>query len=96
MAEDASRGLRAQRAPNPNVTFQQAFRYVELVATAYGRHSRTYQIFMDLLRGMQHRLFDPPYVISWIAFLFAGHSDLYHGFNAFLPPGYQMPRQQRQ
>jgi len=69
---------------------QHARNYVARVKSSLGAASPQYRLFLATLKSYRTRVLTPQEVIQRISELFRGQRDLILGFNAFLPPEYQI------
>ena len=68
---------------------EDALTYLDQVKVQFGNTS-VYNEFLEIMKQFKSHAIDTPGVIQRVSDLFKGHSRLILGFNAFLPPGYQI------
>ena len=68
-----------------------AVSYLDRVRDKFGREQpHVYKYFLDIMKEFKNEAVDTPGVIARVSCLFGGHPELIVGFNAFLPPGYEI------
>ncbi|KAI9306630.1 hypothetical protein BJ944DRAFT_45137 [Cunninghamella echinulata] len=67
-----------------------ALSYLDQVKIRFGDRPEVYNQFLDIMKDFKSQTIDTPGVIERVSTLFHGHPNLTSGFNAFLPPGYNI------
>lgn len=67
-----------------------ALSYVDQVRARYMYRPQIFNLFLADMNGFKNQMVDIPGLIENISALFVDSPDLVHGFQAFLPPEYQM------
>ncbi|XP_075239098.1 paired amphipathic helix protein Sin3a-like [Convolutriloba macropyga] len=71
------------------VKVEDALTYLDHVKSQFGSSS-VYNDFLEIMKQFKSQIIDTTEVIQRVSELFKGHGSLITGFNAFLPPGYQI------
>ena len=79
-----------QQAQKRRLTIDDALSYLDQVKQQFGNQPHLYNEFLDIMKEFKLQTIDPSGVINRVSNLFRGYSDLIVGFNAFLPPGYEI------
>ncbi|CAO3642759.1 unnamed protein product [Cunninghamella blakesleeana] len=67
-----------------------ALSYLDQVKVRFSERPEVYNQFLDIMKDFKSQTIDTPGVIERVSTLFRGHPNLTSGFNAFLPPGYNI------
>lgn len=73
-----------------NLRVEDALAYLQQVKTTFLEDLFVYETFLDIMKDFKYQVLDTPGVIAKVSELFKGHNNLILGFNAFLPPGFQI------
>ncbi|CAI9109579.1 OLC1v1009424C2 [Oldenlandia corymbosa var. corymbosa] len=72
------------------LTADDALCYLTEVQTAFKDKKEKYQMFIDIMKDFHNQRIDSKAVLTKVKAVFKHHPALIHGFNAFLPRGYEI------
>ncbi|PVI07738.1 hypothetical protein DM02DRAFT_580489 [Periconia macrospinosa] len=74
----------------PGPVLDDALSYLDHIKVTFREAPSVYNSFLDVMAGFRRGIIDTPRVMALVAELFRGETVLINGFNAFLPPGYEL------